>query len=169
MNPLLVSLAQLEAGRATGRVRVSGVPGGWVYVHDGLVYCAERADGPRLLDAMEQAGLFTPEERQMALSLPTRCKWRALVADDDGRLSELTLFARSFVARALATITPGARSCTFAPQVTHPFGPLAWWRAEVLVPGVAAATDDVSAGGELQELLEELSPHVHSVRRRLLV
>ena len=95
MNALLSLLANLEADGLTGRVNVGGHPGGWVYIQEGLVYCAERADEPRMLVAMAEEGLFSAEEWQMALRLPSAHKWRALVGDDDGRLNELVQLIES--------------------------------------------------------------------------
>ena len=168
MNTLLSLLAHLEADGLSGRVNVGGEPGGWVYIHEGLVYCAERADEPRMLVAMAEEALFTAEEWQMALRLPSAHKWRALVGDDDGRLNELTMFARNFVGNALRALASTGTSCVFAPSIAHPFGPLARWSPGELVS--AEDVEDVAAStNNLQELLEEISPNVRAVRRRLVV
>lgn len=169
MNELLSLLANLEADGLTGRVNVGGDPGGWVYIQEGLVYCAERADEPRMLVAMAEEGLFTAEEWQMALRLPSTRKWRALVGDDDGRLNELAMFARTFMERTLQSLASGAGACVFAPSIAHPFGPLARWSPGDLVTEGDVTYVDLTGADELQELLEEISPNVRAVRRRLVV
>jgi hypothetical protein len=169
MNALLSLLANLEADGLTGRVNVGGDPGGWVYIQEGLVYCAERADEPRMLLAMAEEGLFTAEEWQMALRLPSAHKWRALVGDDDGRLNELAMFARTFVEHSLRSLASSAQSCVFAPSIAHPFGALARWSPGDLVAEGDVTTVDATGPDQLQELLEEISPNVRAVRRRLVV
>lgn len=169
MNSLLSLLANLEADGLTGRVNVGGDPGGWVYIQEGLVYCAERADEPRMLVVMAEEGLFSAEEWQMALRLPSPHKWRALVGDDDGRLNELAMFARGFVERTLRPLAAGASSCVFAPSIAHPFGALARWSPGDLIVESDVPTLDLTTGDQLQELLEEISPNVRAVRRRLVV
>lgn len=169
MTSLLSLLEHLEADGLTGRVNVRGAPSGWVYLHEGLVYCAERDDRPRMVVAMAEEGLFTPEEWQVALRIPSSQKWRALVDDDDVRLYALAMFARSYTEDALSAMAKGATSAVFAPSVAHPFGPLRRWPpADVLTVIEPAGVDSPSETIDLTSLLLEVSPLVRVVDRRLV-
>jgi hypothetical protein len=173
VNRLRTLLEHLEADGASGRVTIKGVLPAVVYLDGGGIYCAERRDQPTLLHAMAEAELFTADEWQYALRLPTPSKWRALVADDDDRLAALTGFARAYVATVLPTlIHHDLGSATFAPRVAHPFGPLRTWSLDELVPATDAGEDgqveppcaalaaDRYDRREFLELLMEVSPLV---------
>src|SRR5688500_10246262 len=129
---------QLLAHGAVGstvRLAVRGVAGGWLYLHEGLLYCAERAGRPTLVVAMAEAGLFTPEEWAMALRLPFGPKWPALVGGDEHRLRELAAFARTFVLEHVGALVAHADrheavATTFVRDVAHPFGPIERWPVE---------------------------------------
>jgi hypothetical protein len=162
-------LEALAGGRATGRLAVKGVAGGWIHLQDGAIACAERSGSATLLVAMGEAGLFSAEEWQVAMRLPFGPRWPALVGGDDARLRALTAFAHDFVVAVVAALVDHERTgqpwaTAFAPGVTHPFGPLATWSvAEVLAaappPPIRAAVPAVDRA-EFLELLEEVSPHV---------
>lgn len=169
MTSLLSLLEQLEADGLTGRVNVTGSPSGWVYLHEGLVYCAEREDRPRMVVAMAEEGLFTPDEWQLALRIPSAHKWRALVDDDDVRLYALGTFARRYTEDALSAMAMGATGAVFAPAVAHPFGPLRRWPpADVLTVIESKASPEAGGTIDLTSLLLEISPLVRVVDRRLV-
>src|SRR5688500_19010090 len=163
---------QLLAHGAVGstvRLAVRGVAGGWLYLHEGLLYCAERAGRPTLVVAMAEAGLFTPEEWAMALRLPYGPKWPALVGGDEDRLGDLATFARTFLLEHVASLLEAADRhdvvpTTFAANVTHPFGPIERWSVEDVLAELPAPPPrdavPVIDRAEFLELLEEVSPHV---------
>lgn len=157
-----------DAG-STGRLAVQGVAGGWLYFHEGLLYCAERAGRPTVVVAMAEAGLFSAEEWAMALRLPFGPKWQALVGGDEDRLRALGAFARTFVFQHLSALLEATDRhaevpTTFAKDVAHPFGPLERWAVEDLLGELPAppprAAVPVIDRTEFLELLEEVSPHV---------
>lgn len=160
-------LRSLAAAGATGRLSVRGAAGGWIHLHEGRVACAERAGRPTMLVAMAEAGLFSAEEWQVALRLPFATKWATLVGGDEGRHRDLADFARRYVVEAAAALADPQRltSASFSRGVTHPFGVLATWPLEEVLPDAVATPDraEVFDRSEFLELLEEVSPHV---RRR---
>ena len=176
MSGLRELLTQLEAAEASGRVTVRGVRPAVVLLDGGRIYLAERSDQPNLLIAMASADLFTGEEWALALRLPTREKWRALVADDDERLADLASFARRYTVEVLTTLmTTDVGTPTFTERVAHPFGPLGTWTLHDLVGDVVPdehrpappAEDpilepDAYDRREFLEMLLEVSPLVRT-------
>lgn len=167
MTPLRALLADLERRQATGRVTVKGVRPAVVMVDAGRIYLAERSDQPNLLIAMAAAELFSSDEWGLALRLPTKDKWRALVNDDDRRLAELTSFARRYTTEVLTTLVEvDVGTPTFKDRVRHPFGPLASWTIDELVGAEAAPVGDRILEAdpydrrEFLEMLAEVSPLV---------
>ena len=162
-------LADHAAAGATGRLAVRGVAGGWLYLHDGDLYGAERAGRPTVLVAMAEAGLFSPEEWRMALRLPFGPKWPALVGGDEHRLRALAAFARTFLLEHVGALVEHADrhevvATTFVRDVAHPFGPIERWAVEDVLrelppPPPRAAVPAIDRA-EFLDLLEEVSPHV---------
>jgi hypothetical protein len=168
MNLLPQLLDELAADAFTGRLTVRSVACGWVYLHEGHVYCAERRERPTMLVAMGEAGLFTADEWAAALRSPyVDGRWAAL-AGDDARLAELGAFARRYVTCELrALVRQSNADVTVVSRVAHPFG-VAWsWPAAELVDdapvdGGCASTSFLDRA-EFLELLEEVSPSVRRV------
>ena len=164
MSGLRALLAELESTQATGRVRIRGVRPAVVLLEGGRIYLAERSDLPNLLIAMGSAELFTAEEWTLALRLPTREKWRALVADDEERLAELTDFARRYTAEVLTSLLmTDIGSVSFSEQVAHPFGPLDTWTVTELVGDLVDAGADAEEPDDVVEArFEALPPERHA-------
>jgi hypothetical protein len=170
MNLLPQLLDELAADAFTGRLTVRSVACGWVYLHEGRVYCAERRERPTLLVAMGEAGLFRADEWTAALRSPyVDGRWRTLAGGgDDARMAELGAFARRYVTcelRALAR--QGNADVTVVSRVAHPFG-VAWsWPATELLDEATAdagcAPTSFLDRAEFLELLEEVSPSVRRV------
>lgn len=167
VDDVRAQLAARAAAGATGRLTVRGTTGGWIHLHEGRVACAERAGRTTLLVAMAEANLFSADEWQLALRLPYGTKWATLVGGDEARQRELVVFARAFVIDAIAALVDPERvaQATFTPGVAHPFGVLATWPLEEVVPEAPAVRNraEIVDRAEFLELLEEVSPHV---RRR---
>lgn len=167
-DDVIERLEQLAAARATGRMAVRSVAGSsWVHLHDGRLYCAERSGQPTLLVAMAEAGLFTPEEWQLALRLPFGPSWDALVDGDGRRLAELAAFARAAVVEVVAGLAvhqQAGATVTFSPGVHHSFGRLGLWSlADIRADAPASPPREqvpLVDRAEFLELLEEVSPHV---------
>ena len=155
-------IAELESDGATGRVTVRvGRLRGWVYLADGLVYCAERDDRPTLLVALADAGLFDRDSWAASLrAAPGRARWDSLVPAD--RRPVVNRFVRKYVADVLDSLDAmGGTELTFGAAIGHPFGAAAKWSVKELL-GPRRIEDDVDSA-ELHELLLETSPLVRLV------
>jgi hypothetical protein len=164
-------LLALAEDRATGRLHVRAVAGGWIHTVDGRISGAERQGRPTLLVAMAEAGLFSPDEWSTALRVPFASRWTTLVGRDPERLEGLANFARAFLGENIGPLVDPARTglvqLSFSPAVTHPFGLLASWTVEEVLadlPPAAPHRDQPPIDRtEFLELLEEVSPHVRRV------
>ena len=163
---LLRLIDQLEQDGLSGRITIKGVAAGWVYLDGGRVYVAERRDRATLLNEMANGGLFSAEEWQRALRMPSGSKWRVLVADDEARLDELATFAHDYVRDALSWLAHhDHENATFAPRIAHPFGVLRTWSLDELITAEDAGRDDAAVDREtFLELLLEVSPMVRVPR-----
>ena len=173
MNSLRGLLHELAADRFTGRVTVKSVAGGWVYLHDGTIYCAEQRERPTLLVAMGEAGLFTADEWQQALRTPyVGDKWPTLAGGDPQRLAALRSFAHDYVGATLqALVRQHHADVAVANLVAHPFGPLAGWSIDDLVDEAALTSPSRRSlldRVEFLELLEEVSPSIRRVHASAL-
>lgn len=160
---LRARLHQLGTDKATGRLDVTGSPGGRVYVDHGAIGCAEQHGHQTMLLAMADAGLFSPPEWAAALKAATTDRWNVLVGEDARRLEQLVAFAADFTNAQLRVLVTGSTtSATFVAGAAHPLGTLATWSVEELL-GVDVRQPQPDPADFL-DLLTEISPHVRPGR-----
>ena len=131
---LIHRLRQLAAEGATGRLDVTGSPGGRIYVAAGAIAGAEQHGRPTLLAAMAEKKLFAPAEWVVARKAEPGRRWQALAAGDAARLEHLVAFAEAFTSQQLHLLVAGtATSAAFVEDAQPSLGILRAWSLDDLI------------------------------------